>query len=250
MTILTCVHPFGIRWVEKRRPLVCVDASQDRHCERSVLSEEHVWIINQVRTVDGRPPQFLRISTDTCCRPYELLCRLAREASAKTSAIIPPASHKLSESKSLVETVFAAGTRRKTRLADCCMEQPGTPARRQMVPDRLGTCRLAEDSDLLGVATKARGFSLQPPQCLALVFQAPIGSHTARRVWKGREAKDAYPIVHARHDDVVSRRESAAIVGVGRHGVTSISRIESTAIDPHHHCQVVPSRGLVRAPDV
>ena len=121
-------------------------------------------------------------------------------------------------------------------LHDGAVEQSLRERREQERHHVRAAGRLAEDRDALGIAAERRGVLAHPGERAheierAVVARSDRAASRRRRTDRGvvQPAERTEPVVRRHHDDVLARREPAAVVGAG------LADRVAAAVDPEHH---------------
>ena len=130
--------------------------------------------------------------------------------------------------------------KRASTLTDAGTEEPLCQGRGTEHTTADGSSTLAEDGDLRGVAAKVGNVALHPFEGEDLVEQTVVAGVAVFRLFRqlrmGHEAQGTRTVLNA-HDDHTPHGEVLP-------QVTAIPlRLETTAMDPYHHGQLVVDRG-------
>jgi hypothetical protein len=121
------------------------------------------------------------------------------------------------------------------------VEKPGGKRRGQERAHRERAGRFAKDRDILRIAAKGRDVLLDPAECghlieLAVVARS-ISARLTRELRVRKEPEDAQPVIDRDNDDPLARERIAIVTRL-----SAGTRLEPTAVDPHHHRQPIARR--------
>ncbi len=129
------------------------------------------------------------------------------------------------------------GVGAQTALADRAREEPLARGRHHVRADADPARRLADDRDVVGIATELGDVVADPLECHALVHEAVV---PGRSVGVREEAERAEAVVHGHDDHAVIMGEDIALGPVL--GLQALTEDESAPMDPDHHRRVLRHR--------